>query len=394
MVRFAGIDVASETHFVGIVGEQSEVLLKSQPFDEDAAGYEKVRQLLGSGDGLLVVMEATGHYWQNLFAALVAWGYAVAVVNPLRTRRFAEENLDRTKTDALDALNIARFGAQKRPAVARLSDEATTEIRELVRLRDRLLQDFGDRVRQLHRLVDLGFPEFTKYVKGLGTELATTILHAYPTAHAFAGVPWKRIARMSYGRTTHRVGEEIARGLVEAAKSSVGRHHGKTYQVQVRYACEDLDVLRRRLRDVDADIETTLEKHEVGKLLASIDGLGPQSSARIIAELGDPADFKTGEALGAFAGIVPGLRLSGKVRSGSFAMSRRGSARLRGALWMPTLTAVRSNPWLKAHYERLLARGKPRKVALIACMRKLLCAVHSVAKNRRAFVPNLTEATA
>ncbi len=75
-------------------------------------------------------------------------------------------------------------------------------------------------------------------------------------------------------------------------------------------------------------------------------------------------------------------------------MSRRGSARLRGALWMPTLTAVRSNPWLKAHYERLLARGKPRKVALIACMRKLLCAVHSVAKNRRAFVPNLTGAIA
>jgi transposase len=58
-----------------------------------------------------VALEATGHYWRNLFAALLAKGYAVAVLNPLRTRRFAEEELQRTKTDAIDALGIARFAA-------------------------------------------------------------------------------------------------------------------------------------------------------------------------------------------------------------------------------------------------------------------------------------------
>ena len=56
---------------------------------------------------------------------------------------------------------------------------------------------------------------------------------------------------------------------------------------------------------------------------------------------------------------------------------------------MPTLTAVRKNPWLKAYYERLRARGKLPKVALVACMHKLLGAVHSVARNRRPFVPIL-----
>jgi transposase len=45
-------------------------------------------------------MEATGHYWRNLFAFLVAEGFTIALVNPLRTRRFAEEELERTKTDA------------------------------------------------------------------------------------------------------------------------------------------------------------------------------------------------------------------------------------------------------------------------------------------------------
>jgi hypothetical protein len=70
-------------------------------------------------------------------------------------------------------VGIARFAAQKRPAASRLPDGAMEELRELVRFRDRLRQDFGDRVRQVHRLVDLGFPEFTRHVRDLGSELAT-----------------------------------------------------------------------------------------------------------------------------------------------------------------------------------------------------------------------------
>jgi transposase len=61
---------------------------------------------------------------------------------------------------------------------------------------------------------------------------------------------------------------------------------------------------------------------------------------------------------------------------------------------MPTRTAVRRNAWLKAHYERFLARGKPPKVALVACMRKLLAAVYAVARDRKPFVPQLVTAEA
>jgi len=56
---------------------------------------------------------------------------------------------------------------------------------------------------------------------------------------------------------------------------------------------------------------------------------------------------------------------------------------------MPTLAAVRCNPWLRAYYERLRAHGKPAKLALVAAMRKLLVAVSSVANNRKPFVPIL-----
>jgi transposase len=387
-MRFVGVDIASESHVVAVMDERGEVLVKPTVFGEDAEGHAKLLSLLGSATDILIVMEATGHYWKNLFAVLTAGGFPVALINPLRTHRFAQEDLERTKTDAIDALGIARFAAQKRPPATRLPDQATEELRELVRHRDRLVQHFGDRVRQLHRLVDLGFPEFTRHIRSLDSELASAVLHNFPTAEAFQGVSVRRLARLCYdGR--HRVGEELARSLIEAAKVSVGHHHGFAYRVQVRHACEDLDVLRRRLRELEHDVERFLKEHEVGSLLTTIDGIGVQTSARLIAELGDPALFRNSAALAAYVGPVPALKQSGKKQHTRAGITTIGNASLRAALWMPTLTAVRKNPWLRAHYLRLIDRGKPPKLALVACMRKLLTAVYSVAKNRRPFVPIL-----
>jgi transposase len=387
-MRFAGVDIASETHVVAVMDEREEILVKPTVFGEDAEGHAKLLSLLGPPGDILVAVEATGHYWKNLFAALAAGGFPVALINPLRTHRFAQEDLERTKTDAIDALGIARFAAQKRPPATRLPDQATEELRELVRHRDRLVQHFGDRVRQLHRLVDLGFPELTRYIRSLDSELASAVLHDFPTAQAFQGVTVRRLARLCYdGR--HRVGEDLARGLIEAAKVSVGHHHGFAYRLQVRHACEDLDVLRRRLRELEHDIEHFLMEHEVGSLLTTIDGIGVQTSARLIAELGDPALFRSSAALAAYVGPVPALKQSGKKQHTRAGITTIGNASLRAALWMPTLTAVQKNPWLRAHYQRLIARGKPPKLALVACMRKLLTAVYSVAKNRRPFVPIL-----
>jgi transposase len=392
-MRFAGIDIASETHVLAIVNAEGTVELKATSFTEDAAGYEKVLALLGTPNEVLIAMEATGHYWKNLFAVLTTAGHTIALLNPLRTHRFAGVDLERTKTDAIDAVGIARFAAQKRPPTTRLPDAVAEELRELVRLRERLVQDFGDRVRQLHRLVDLGFPEFTRYVRTLDSELAVAILRDYPTAAAFRGVSVRRLAALRYDRR-HQVGVDLARTLIEAARRSVGQHHSATYRLQIRYACDDLDVLRRRLRDIDRDVEGKLREHAVGRLLTTINGIGTNTAACVIAEVGDPAHFRSASALAAYVGTIPALKQSGKRQFARAAVTPIGNARLRAALWMPTLSAVRSNPWLRAYYQRLRARGKLPKVALVACMHKLLLAIYSVAKHRRPFVAQLPQPSA
>jgi transposase len=382
---FAGIDIASERHVLARLDASGAPIGKPVPITEDHVGYARLLEALGPPPAL-IVMEATGHYWKNVYAVLAAAGHEVALLNPFKARRFQEASLERTKTDAIDAEGLARFAFEKRPVPTRLHDEAAESLRELVRHRDRLRQDFDDRVRQLHRLVDLGFPEFTRYVRGLDSMIATALIAEYPTAQAFARANAKRLAKLRYdGR--HFVGPELADQLVAAAKRSVGQHHGPVYALQARHLCQDLDLWRRRLAEIERDIEGLLDAHEVGTLLLSIDGIGPQSAARIIAAVGDPARFKSAGAFAAYVGVVPGLRQSGKQSGRTRApIAPMGNAQLRRALWMPVLGAVRCNPWLRAFYERLRAAGKPAKLALVAALRKLLHAVYSVAKNRRPFL--------
>ncbi len=388
---FAGIDIAAERHVLARLDDCGEPMGRPIPFTEDAEGYARMLQALGVPP-VLVVMEATGHFWKNLYAALAAAGHEVVLLNPIVARRFQEAQLERTKTDAIDATALARLGFEKRPVPTHLHDRASEELRELVRHRDRLRRDFDDRVRQLHRLLDLGFPEFTRYIKGLDTMLASALIAECPTAHVFAKTDPRRLAGLRYdGR--HRVGLERATQLIEAAKRSVGQHHGPVYDMQARHICQDLDMWRHRLKKVEGDIESLLNVHEVGRLLTTINGIGPHSAARIVAAVGDPSRFRSASAFAAYVGVVPGLRQSGR-RVAARAATAFGNARLRCSLWMAVLAAVRINPWLKAFHDRLRAAGKPPKLALIAAMRKLLHAVYSVAKNRKPFVPSTEQARA
>ena len=190
------------------------MLTRPMPFAEDVEGYARLLEALTGGPAL-VVMETTGHYWKNL---LPSWSRPSTRWR-CSTRCAAGASRSRTCRAPGPSDRRARprpLRPREAPAPTRLGATATEELKELVRHRDRLKQDFDDRVRQLHRLVDLGFPEFTRYVRALDSQLATAILANYPTAQALAVAAPHRLAKLRYdGR--HKVGTELACQLVEAA---------------------------------------------------------------------------------------------------------------------------------------------------------------------------------
>jgi hypothetical protein len=79
---------------------------------------------------------------------------------------------------------------------------------------------------------DLGFPEFTRHVRTLERQLAAAILSRYPTAASFHGASVKKLARIVYDGS-HKIGEELARVLIEAAANSVGSHHSEPYRLRI-----------------------------------------------------------------------------------------------------------------------------------------------------------------
>lgn len=393
-MQFVGIDIGSETHVVAIVGEDGKTIRKPISFQESAEGYQKLQALLPPPGETLIGLEATGHYWRNLYLSLVAWDYKVAVINPLRTKSFGGEDLQRTKTDAVDAFAIARFVREKRPAPTGLPNAAHSEIRELVRLRTRLQVDLDAVRNALHRQLDLSFPEFTGIVKDPACELGLKLLDLYPTAAKVAKKDPEVIARVQYDERHHTVGHELAMQLVRAAKTSVGRHQGTVLELQTRQLVAQARLLKAQIAEVEQLLNKRMDDDDLSGLLKSIPGIGNVTAAMLIGEFEDFSRFERPEQLVAFAGANPGLRHSGKRTPAHAPMSKVGSKWLRRTLYMAALVAIRYNTTIRALYERLVQAGKPKKVAIGACIRKLLHIIYAVAKRGTPFVEQLPTAIA
>lgn len=122
-------------------------------------------------------------------------------------------------------------------------------------------------------------------------------------------------------------------------------------------------------------------------LLLSICGIGKPTAALLLGELGDLSRFPNVRDLVAYVGLCPHPTRSGTSVHGPSPLSKRGHAPVRKALYFPALSATRFNPAIKALYQRLLARGKPKMVALAAAMRKLLHQIYGVLRSGHPFDP-------
>lgn len=149
--------------------------------------------------------------------------------------------------------------------------------------------------------------------------------------------------------------------------------------------------LKAELADSDADVATHVQRHhsELAKALASVPGIGAASVAVLLAELPELGKLDR-RRVAALVGVAPMNRDSGQMRGQRSIWG--GRAHVRRILYMATLTAVRHNPLLKAYYARLLAAGKRKKVALVACMRKLLSMLNAIAKHGSKWDPTLHHA--
>jgi len=168
-------------------------------------------------------------------------------------------------------------------------------------------------------------------------------------------------------------------GMLTAEKNRL-RTAAKAVRADVQ---EHIRWLERRLSDLDGQLAQSIRSspswRELDNLLKSTPGVGPVLSVTLLAELPELGTLGRKE-IAALVGVAPLNWDSGHLRG-----KRRvwgGRSRVRAALYMAALVAARRNPVLRAFYERLVEAGKPKKVALTACMHKLLTILNAMIRHR------------
>lgn len=190
--------------------------------------------------------------------------------------------------------------------------------------------------------------------------------------------------------TARRLGELVTRRrqLLEILAGESNRRPLVRDRTVQRRLDAHIAWLRREIRDLETDLTSTIRGsalwRETDDLLRSVPGVGPITSASLIAELPELGQLGRRQ-IAALAGLAPINRDSGQWRG------RRciggGRRVVRRALSMATVVAVRYNPVLAAFYARLRAAGRPSKVALTAAMRKLLTILNAMLRERRSWQP-------
>lgn len=276
-------------------------------------GLKRLRRALAGHDVALAVLEATGKFHRLAQRTMHAWGVAVAVVNPLRPRLFAEAYGILAKTDRLDARVLAMFGESLEPPARPPAPELVEELQELVRAR----QAAAANATALANRRGAGETAFLK----------------------------REIGRLLKGVQNHiaRLDAEIERRIAEAP------------------------VLARRY-----------------EILRSIPSIGPVVGAALtvcLVELGQCSN----KAIALLIGAAPIANDSGN-KTGERHI-KGGRAHVRSALYMAALSAISHNPDMAAFFKRLVAKGKEKKLALTAVMRKLVVLANTLITEDRLWLP-------
>lgn len=172
--------------------------------------------------------------------------------------------------------------------------------------------------------------------------------------------------------------------MITAEKNRLAISHEKVKK-DIR---ETIEWLQKRLKDIDKDLSKNVEANSVWKdkidILQTCKGIGPGNSTMMICSLPELGTLNRRE-IAALVGVCPYNRDSGTMRGKRAIFG--GRATVRAMLYMGTLAAIRYNPVITVFYERLIKAGKLRKVAIVACMRKLLTILNAMLKNMKGWEP-------
>lgn len=270
------------------------------------------------------------------------------------------ELIAKFKACEVDLVVVEATGGYERGLVRALQQEGV----EVARVNPRQARDFAKALGELAK---------TDRIDARGLRDFADVLARHPDRHKYLTVPLEAHRESLAALMIRR------RQLVDmrVAESNRLEKAGPKTARSIRAVIRTLD---KQITEIDTDLDDHIERHfkEQRKLLDSVKGVGAVTTMTLLAAL--PELGKLGRrAISKLVGVAPLACDSGK-RQGTRCIWG-GRADVRAVLYMATLSAMRYNPAIAAFRQRLLAAGKPKKVVIVACMRKLLTILNAMARD-------------
>lgn len=370
---YVGIDIAKLNHFAAAISSEGEILIEPFKFTNDYDGFYLLLSKLASldQDSIIIGLESTAHYGDNLVRFLICKDFKVCVLNPLSTSSMRKNNVRKTKTDKVDTFVIAKtLMVQDSLRFITLKDLDYIELKELGRFRQKTVKQRTRLKIQLTSYIDQVFPELQYFFKsGVHQNSVYALLKEAPTPNDISSMHMTHLAHLLQEASHGHFGKDKARELRVLAQKSVGVSDS-SLSIQITQTIEQIELLDRQLFHTElemANIVTCL--HSV---IMTIPGIGSTNGGMILGEIGDIHRFSTPGKLLAFAGLDPSVYQSGNFQAKKTRMSKRGSRVLRYALMNAAHNVVKNNATFKAYYDAKRAEGRTHYNALGHCAGKLV----------------------
>ena len=376
-----GIDIAKLNHVASCINSSTnEVIFSNFKFKNDFKGFSALLDKIKSLDvkNLIIGLESTSHYGENLINFLFKQHFKVALINPLQTSHLRKANIRDAKNDRLDSLNIARsliFG--KLNFVSEKNIDCFS-LKKLTRFRSNLIKQRSKAKIQLTSLLDLLFPELQYLFKSkIHSKAIYSLLKKYPSTEEIAALKDDEISNLLYASSKGHFKREKSIELKSLAKTTVGIKD-TSVSLHVIQLIELIELFDRQIKDIVTKITDTVNKLDT-KLL-SVPGINIIACAIILGETNNFDNFSNATKLLAFAGLDPKIRQSGNFSATSCRMSKKGSPYLRYALIFTAWNTVRHSEKFNKYYCLKRSQSKSHYNALGHVAHKLVRVIFTLIK--------------
>ena len=383
---YVGIDIAKLNHFASAINSDGVVLIEPFEFLNDNDGFYMLLSKLNpfEKDSIIVGLESTAHYGNNLVSFLVSKGFHVCVINPIQTASLRKNNIRKTKTDKVDTLVIAKAVAlMDHPRFVTLYDIALMQLKNLGRFRMKLVKQRSRTKIQLTACLDQVFPELQYFFKsGIHQKTVYAILKEAPSASQIASMHLTHLKNLLVSNSQGRFKKEMALELRVLAQKSVGTVD-RSLSIQITQSIAQIQLLDRQIDVVESEIRDIVIS--LDSVIMTIPGIGPINGGLILGEVGDINRFSKPRKLLAFAGLDPSVYQSGNFIAKKTKMSKRGSSALRYALMNAAHNVVKYNQTFKEYYDSKRSEGRGHYNALGHCAGKLVRIIFKMLKDNVEF---------